>query len=124
RAHLLDVVEPVEVPLAGLLDDVPGRLLLAVVVRRYRPHHLLGELAAVVLPLLLLVGQSKIHVALRCPLLDAIDWSVNGRNPTVWRGSAAPGSIVGGCMARVPLLVAALAALTLAGCSLQSSNGG
>ena len=42
-AHALHVVEPVQAPLAGLLDDLPGSALLGVVLGRGRADHLARE---------------------------------------------------------------------------------
>ena len=61
-AHACDVVEPVELPLAGRLDDVPRHALLAVVLGGDRPDDLLGEPAAVALELELFVGEPEVHV--------------------------------------------------------------
>ena len=59
--HPLDVVEPVEAPLACGLDGLPGHALLAVVLVRDRPDDLASEPAAGLLELELLVVEPEIH---------------------------------------------------------------
>ena len=59
--HRLDVVEPVEALLGGGPDEVPWRLLRAVVVIGDRPHHVARENVALALPLDLFVTQTEIH---------------------------------------------------------------
>ena len=61
-AQPLDRLEPVEVPLAGGLDDLPRHALLAVVQGSGRPDHLACEAAAVRLELELFVVELEIHL--------------------------------------------------------------
>ena len=60
--HLLHVLEALQAPLAGLPDDLPGRALLGVVLRRDGPDHLAGEPPDLLLVLPLLVVESEIHL--------------------------------------------------------------
>ena len=66
-AGALQVVEAVQAPLARLLDGIPGRALLAVVLVRDGADHLAREPPDVVLELPVLIIQREIH-ALGLPL--------------------------------------------------------
>ena len=66
-AHPLDVVEPVEAPLARGLDALPRHALVAVVLRGDRPDHLAREAPAVRLVLELFVVEPEIHEVPRLP---------------------------------------------------------
>jgi hypothetical protein len=61
RAHALDVVDPVQPPLARGLDRLPRHALAAVVLGGYRPDHLPREAPAMRLVLELFVVELEIH---------------------------------------------------------------
>jgi hypothetical protein len=64
-----------EAPLAGRLDGLPRHALLAVVLRRDRPHYLAREAATVGLVLELFVVEPEIH---RGRLSELTDESIIG----------------------------------------------
>src|SRR5262249_9412688 len=67
--HALDVVDAVEILVRRLLDHVPRRLLLAVVLRCDGADHIAGERMNRALELELLVTQAELHKA-SSPLTD------------------------------------------------------
>ena len=83
-AHPLHVLEPLQAPLACLLDHLPGSALLLVVLAGGGADDLTGEPADLVPVLPLLVGEGEVHFE-RLPFVHArvrratrlIDWSVS-----------------------------------------------
>ena len=63
RAHALEVLDAVQALLARLLDDLPRRRLLGVVLGGDGPDHVPRELAALRLELELVVVECEIHAA-------------------------------------------------------------
>ena len=60
-SHALQVLDALQAPIAGLLDDLPRNAFVTVVLGRCGPHDLLCEATAVRLEFQLLLIQCEVH---------------------------------------------------------------